>query len=102
MKVLWNTEIYKRYRDIFHIILYEKIVKEEWIANSSLLTVQWIDDSRGIEILEDADQIRSISTGEYILMSEVVMSVPDELLDIYELIPFVEYQYSISYTTTPS
>lgn len=101
MKVLWNTEIYKRYKDIFHIILYEQVVKEEWI--SSLLTVQWIDDSKGIEILEDADQIRSISTGEYILMSEVVMSVPDELLDIYELIPFVECQYSISYyTSTPS
>lgn len=102
MKVLWNTEIYKRYRDIFYITLYEKIVKEEWIANSSLLTVQRIDDSRGIEILEDADQIRSISTGEYFLMSEIVMSVPDELLDIYELIPFVEGQYSISYTPTPS
>ena len=100
MKVLWNTEIYKRYRDIFYITLYEKIVKEEWI--SSLLTVQRVDDSRGIEILEDADQIRSISTGEYFLMSEIVMSVPDELLDIYELMPFVEGQYSISYTTTPS
>ena len=102
MKALWNTEIYKRYKDIFHIILYEQIVKEEWTANSNRLTVQWIDDSKGIEILEDADQIRSISTGEYILMSEVVMSVPDELFDIYELIPFVESQYSISYIPTPS
>jgi len=99
MKALWNTEIYKRYKDIFRIILYEQVVREEWIANSSLLTTQWIDDSRGIEILEDADQIRSISTGEYILMSEVVMSVPDELFDIYDLTPFVEGSYSITYTS---
>ena len=99
MKALWNTEIYKRYKDIFHIILYEQVVREEWIANSSLLTTQWIDDSRGIEILEDADQIRSISTGEYILMSEVVMSVPDELFDIYDLTLFVEGRFSITYTS---
>lgn len=99
MKVLWNTEIYKRYKDIFHIILYEQVVREEWIANSSLLTTQWIDDSKGIEILEDADQIMSISTGEYILMSEVVMSVPDELFDIYDLTQFVEASFSFTCTS---
>jgi hypothetical protein len=101
MKVLWNTEIYKRYKDIFHIVLYEQIVKEDmWTgSNTSLLTVQWIDDSKGIEILEDADQIRSIATGEYILMSEVVMSVPDELLDIYDLTQFVEVNYSFTCTS---
>lgn len=98
MKVLWNTEIYKRYKDIFHIILYEQIVKDD-LFSTNLLTVQWIDDSKGIEILEDADQIRSIATGEYILMSEVVMSVPDELLDIYDLTQFVEVNYSITYTS---
>ena len=99
MKALWNTEIYKRYKDIFHIILYEQIVKEEWTANSNRLTVQWIDDSKGIEILEDADQIKSIATGEYILMSEVVMSVPDELFDIYNLTQFVEVSYSFTCTS---
>lgn len=72
------------------------------IFNSNYLTIQSIDDTKGIEVLEDADQIKSIATGEYFLMSEIVMAVPDELLDIYELKPFVECRYSISYTTTPS
>ena len=98
MKALWNTEIYKRYKDIFHIILYEQIVKDD-LFNTNLLTVQWIDDTKGIEILEDADQIRSIATGEYILMSEVVMSVPDELFDIYDLTQFVEVSYSFTCTS---
>jgi len=101
MRVLWNTEIYKRYKDIFHITLYEQIIMDD-IFNSNYLTIQSIDDTKGIEVLEDADQIKSIATGEYFLMSEIVMAVPDELLDIYELIPFVECRYSISYTTTPS
>ena len=81
--------------------MYEQIIKDD-IFNNNYLTIQSIDDTKGIEVLEDADQIKSIATGEYFLMSEVVMSVPDELLDIYELIPFVEGQYSISYTPTPS
>ena len=76
-KVYWNTEIYKKYSNLLSINLFAPVIFD---FGERLV---FIDTNYGMEILEDADQIKA--AGEYFLMSSVIMQVPEELVEIYEL-----------------
>lgn len=95
-KVLWNTEIFKILGKLLPIPLFTPANIE--IPNGGgvkLVLVRVFDGDidNDIEILEDADQI--VAAGEYFLMSEIIMQLPSEFLEIYtnlkELSPNIPY-----------
>ena len=84
VKVEWDTNIYKKFGELYRIRLFEKSV----ITTGFSRTDTWlflISAPLGIEILESADQIVNIKTGHTMLMSKVVMEVPEELDAVYDL-----------------
>ena len=93
-KVYWNTEIFKKLGKSLPIPLFTP-ANIEVFSGIKLVLIRVFDGAinKDIEILEDADQI--IAAGEYLLMSEIIMQVPSEFLEIYtnlkELSPDIPY-----------
>ena len=93
-KVYWNTEIFKKFGKSLPIPLFTP-ANIEAVSGTLLVLIRVFDGDmdKDIEILEDADQI--VAAGEYLLMSEIIMQIPAEFLEIYtnlkELSPDIPY-----------
>ena len=84
VKVEWDTNIYKKFSELYSIRLFEKSVITTGFSRTDTLLFP-ISAPLGIEILESVDQILNIKTGHTMLMSKVVMEVPEELDAVYDL-----------------